>query len=102
VVAGGNPVRVQGITFGIENPETALAEAREKAYANAKIKAEQYAKMAGLTLGAPLHISEGSDMSPMPRSYAAMKEVNASDSASTPVQVGEQEVTVTVEVMFGI
>lgn len=104
VRAGGNSTRVQGINFGVDNPESALAKARDKAYANAKVKAEQYAKLAGVNLGSPLHISEGSDIpaTPMPYGEVRMMKAAMADSASTPVQVGEQEVTVTVDVMFGI
>jgi uncharacterized protein len=104
VKAGGNSTRVQGINFGIDNPESALAKARDKAYANAKVKAEQYAKLAGVGLGSPLHISEGSDIpaTPMPYGEVRMMKSAMADSASTPVQVGEQEVSVTVDVMFGI
>jgi uncharacterized protein len=104
VKAGGNSTRVQGINFGIDNPESALAKARDKAYANAKVKAEQYAKLAGVGLGSPLHISEGSDIpaKPMPYGEVRMMKAAMADSASTPVQVGEQEVTITVDVMFGI
>ena len=104
VKAGGNATRVQGINFGIENADTALAQAREKAYDNAKMKAEQYAKLAGVALGLPLHISEGNAFSPVPMPYAEMRTLKAgmADSASTPVQAGEQEVIVNVDVVFGI
>lgn len=104
VKAGGNATRVQGISFGIDKPEAILAEAREKAYANAKLKAEQYAKLAGVTLGSPLHISEGNAAAPTPVRYAEMRMMKAAvaDSASTPVQVGEQELSVDVDVVFAI
>jgi uncharacterized protein len=104
VQAGGNSTRVQGISFGLDNPDKALIEAREKAYANAKLKAQQYAKLAGVTLGTPLHISEGSDTSPVPLPYGEMRMMKTAmaDGASTPVQAGEQEVSVTVDVTFGI
>lgn len=104
VKAGGNWTRVQGINFGIDNPKAALGNAREKAYTDAKTKAEQYAKLASVTLGSPLHINEGSDIpaAPMPYGEVRMMKAAMADGASTPVQVGEQEVTVTVDVMFGI
>ena len=103
VKAGGNSTRVQGISFAIENPESALSKAREKAYANAKEKAGQYAKLAGVSLGAPLHISEGNDVSTIPMPYGETRMMSAkSASSSTPVQAGEQEVSVTVDVIFGI
>lgn len=104
VKAGGNAVRVQGINFGVENPEAALVVAREQAYANAKTKAEQYAKMAGLTLGAPIQIIEGNNIPAISAQYSEMRTMKAAmaDSPSTPVQTGEQDVTVTVDVVFGI
>ena len=104
VQAGGNATRVQGINFAIDNPSSALANAREKAYVDAKMKAEQYAKLADVSLGAPLHINEGSVFSPVPHPYAEMRTMKAAmaDSASTPVQPGEQELTVNVDVVFGI
>jgi uncharacterized protein YggE len=103
VQAGGNSTRVQGISFGIDNPESSLVKAREKAYANAKVKADQYAKLAGVSLGSPLHISEGSDIPTTPVPYGEVRMMKAAmDGATTPVQAGEQEVSVTVDVVFGI
>lgn len=103
IKAGGNPVRVQGISFGIDNPEAALAQAREKAYADARAKAEQYAKLAGVTIGRVMHIIEGGGV-PMPRPYAEMSVMRGAMAAAspTPIQAGEQEISVTVEVVFGV
>lgn len=103
VKGGGNSTRVQGVSFAIENPESALSKAREKAFANAKEKAGQYAKLAGVNLGSPLHISEGNDVSAMPMPYGEIRMMSAkSASSSTPVLLGEQEVSVTVDVIFDI
>ena len=104
VKAGGNSTRVQGVGFSIENPDSALAEAREKAFANARMKAQQYAKLADVALDAPLHITEDKDASPVPVAYGEIRAMKAAmaEGASTPVQAGEQEVTVTVDVVFGI
>lgn len=104
VKAGGNATRVQGINFSLDDANAALTEAREKAYANAKSKADQYAKLAGVSLGAPLHISEGGTNAPPPLPYAEMRMMKAgmADSASTPIQAGEQEISLSVDVVFGI
>lgn len=104
VKAGGNATRVQGISFGIDKPEAILAEARDKAFTNAKIKAEQYAKLAGVSLGSALYITEGIETLPTPVPYAEMRMMKAAaaDSASTPVQAGEQELSVDVNVIFAI
>jgi uncharacterized protein YggE len=104
VKASGNQVRVQGINLGIDNPEVALTQAREKAYANARTKAEQYAKLAGVTLDRAIHISEGAGALPISTSYPAMSLLKGvvGASAPTPIQIGEQEVSVTVNVIFGV
>lgn len=102
VNAGGNFTRIQGISFAIDNPDAALSEARDIAYKNARIKAEQYAKLANVTLGKAIYINEGG-LPPVPVPYtemSAMKSAMVSDS--TPVQAGEQEVSVTVDVVFGV
>jgi uncharacterized protein YggE len=104
VKVGGNQVRVQGINLGIDNPEVALTQAREKAYANARTKAEQYAKLAGVTLDRAIHISEGAGALPISTPYQEMSLLKGAVGASapTPIQIGEQEVSVTVNVIFGI
>lgn len=104
VKAGGNQVRVQGINLGIDNPDVALTKAREKAYANARTKAEQYAKLAGVTLDRAIHISEGTGALPISTPYPEMSLLKGAVGASvpTPIQIGEQEVSVTVNVIFGV
>lgn len=104
VSAGGNLTRIQGVNFSISNPDKALAAARELAFRDAKTKAEQYAKLAGINLGSPLHISEGTHIPPTPMPYGELQAMKAAmaESAPTPVQAGEQEVSVTVEIMFAI
>jgi len=102
VNAGGNFTRIQGISFAIDNPEAALNQAREIAYKNARGKAEHYAKLANVNLGRAIYINEGG-LAPVPVPYtemSAMKSAMVSDS--TPVQAGEQEVSVSVDVVFGV
>jgi len=103
VKAGGNAVRIQGISFAIANPESALSQARELAYKDARAKAEQYARLAGISLGRVIYVSEGG-VPPMPVPYAEMSVMKRADMAggATPVQVGEQDVSVTVDVVFGV
>ena len=56
VAAGANDIG--GINFMVSQASKLLDEAREQAVADARRKAEIYAKAAGVTLGAPLSISE--------------------------------------------
>lgn len=102
VQAGGNAARVQGMSFAVDNSMEALIQARAKAYQDAHSKAEQYAKLAGVTLGRAMHINEGSGVSPSPVSYADGAFMMKSSAPSTPVQVGEQEVSVTVDIVFAV
>ncbi len=64
VGAGANDIG--GINFMVSQASKLLDEAREQAIADARRKAEIYAKAAGVTLGAPLSISEGGSPGPMP------------------------------------
>ncbi|SJM89624.1 26 kDa periplasmic immunogenic protein [Crenothrix polyspora] len=102
VQAGGNAARVQGLNFSVDNSTAALIQAREKAYQDAHAKAQQYAKLAGVKLGKAMHISEGSGISPTAIPYVNLDLELKSSSRPTPVQVGEQDVTVSVEVIFSV
>ena len=58
VNAGGNAVQVNGISLDLEDNGKLLTAARDQAVANAKTKAEQYAKASGRNLGAVVSITE--------------------------------------------
>ena len=57
VGAGANDIG--NVAFEVSQASKLLDDAREKAVADARRKAEIYARAAGVTLGAPLSISEG-------------------------------------------
>jgi uncharacterized protein YggE len=96
VGAGANDVG--GINFMVSNASKLLDEARERAVADARRKAEIYAKAAGVTLGAPVSISEESSPGPIPyRRMAAGMPVSAA-----PVAQGEETLQVTVSVSWAI
>ena len=60
VAAGGDYTRINDLNFSIDDPSEYYDRAREKAMADAKEKAEQIAKLAGLQLGNPSYVSENS------------------------------------------
>ncbi len=62
--AGAN--RVLGLTFGIEETDALMADARQLAIDNARVQAEQLAAGLGMRLGDPIAISEGYMSSPLP------------------------------------
>jgi len=95
--AGGDNVRVNGILFSIEDPSKARAAAREKAVADARAKAEQLAKLTGVTFEAPLAVEEVSFRAPvwnMSRAEAA--------ASPTPIEPGENLVALDVHVRWAM
>jgi hypothetical protein len=94
VGAGANDI--DGINFTVSQASKLLDDARTQAVADARRKAEIYAKAAGVTLGAPLSISEGGAPVPMFRAKVA------SAMAPTPVAQGEETLSVTVNVTWAI
>jgi uncharacterized protein len=95
VGAGAN--EIGGINFVVSQASKLLDEARERAVADARRKAEIYARAAGVTLGAPLSISEQGNAAPVP--YRRMA---AGMAASAPVAHGEETLAVTVSVSWAI
>jgi uncharacterized protein len=94
--AGANDIG--GINFMVSQASKLLDDAREQAVADARRKADIYAKAAGVTLGAPLSISEQGSPGPMFRG----KMMAAAPMATTPVAQGEETLSVTVSVSWAI
>ena len=95
VGAGANDIG--GINFMVSQASKLLDDARTQAVADARRKAEIYAKAAGATLGAPLSISEEA-AAPRPVFRAKM----AAEMAAAPVAQGEETLSVTVNVSWAI
>jgi uncharacterized protein YggE len=94
VGAGAN--EIGGINFTVSEASKLLDDARIEAMADARRKAQIYAKAAGVTLGAPVSISEGGG--PMPLQFRRM----AAGLAQAPVAQGEETLQVTVSVSWAI
>jgi uncharacterized protein YggE len=95
VGAGANSIG--GISFMVSAASKLLDDAREQAIADARRKAEIYARAAGVTLGSPVSISEEGAPGPMP-----FRKMAAGMAASTPVAQGEETLQVTVSVVWAI
>jgi uncharacterized protein len=95
VGAGANDIG--GINFMVSQASKLLDDARTQAVADARRKAEIYARAAGVTLGAPLNISEGGSPGPMP-----FRKMMGGMAAATPVAQGEETLSVTVNVSWAI
>jgi uncharacterized protein len=96
VAAGANDI--DGISFMVSNASKLLDEARERAVADARRKAEIYARAAGVTLGAPLSISE--EGAPGPMSFRKM--TAGMPASPAPISPGEETLAVTVNVSWAI
>jgi len=95
VAAGAN--EVGGINFMVSQASKLLDDAREQAIADARRKADIYAKAAGVTLGGPLSISEEGASAPVYRGKMA-----APMAAGAQVAQGEETLSVTVSVSWAI
>ena len=97
VGAGANDIG--NVAFEVSQASKLLDDAREKAVADARRKAEIYARAAGVTLGAPLSISEGGD-APQPMFRAKM--VGGMPASPTPIAQGEETLSISVSVTWAI
>jgi hypothetical protein len=97
VAQGAN--QINGPMLSIDKPEAALDEARTQALANARSRAELYARALGKRVGRILSISEaGANYAPPVIMMRQAARGAAADSTS--VDPGEQSVTVSLSVSF--
>lgn len=90
---------LDGITFRVDDPSAAETQARDAAMKNARAKADALAKAAGVSITGVSSISEQSGPVPVPMAYLAGGAA-LDKAASTPVQVGTNEVDVSVSVVY--
>jgi uncharacterized protein YggE len=98
VQAGAN--RVYGITFGVENPEVLLGQARQQAMQDARARATQLANAGGAALGDVLMITEQIGGAPIP--MPVVRAEAAAGAPSVPVQPGELRFSADVQATFGL
>jgi uncharacterized protein len=93
---GGDATRINSVAYSIEDDSQLVKDARTRAFDDAKDRAEQYAQLAGLTLGNVISISESSGATPLPpptpMPRAAMEAV--------PLEPGQQSVSFSVTVIW--
>ena len=87
-----------GISFSVGEPAPVLDHARTNAMADARRKAEVYARAAGATLGPLLSIREGA--APVPRFGGEMPRMMA--ASPVPVAPGEQEFQASITVTYAL
>jgi uncharacterized protein YggE len=95
--AGAN--NIYGITFSVDDPSKLQSDARAKAIADAKARASSLAQLEGVALGDVVSVNESdSGLGPV---FAASAGVGAGGGGA-PIQPGELDVTVSVEVTYAI
>lgn len=98
VKAGGDLTQVQSLSFTIDDPTGLRNDARRKAMADARDKAEVLADAAGVSLGRPVSISETVSTPPPLMRYEAAPA--AASDTGTPIEPGEMDVAVDVTVVY--
>ena len=99
--AGGDLTRIDSISFTKEDITQEKNLAREKAVKDAQAKAQQIAGLLGIELGKPLYITESSPYMPVPGPIYGAR-ADAAGAPSTPILVGEQQLTVNVQIIYSI
>lgn len=99
VAAGGDAARLSGVQFALEDDDALRVQARERAFAAAEAKAEQYAELTGRELGAVLTVVE--DARPTGLPYAS-ESFDTAASVAVPLAPGSTEVSVDVQVRWAL
>ena len=96
VADGAN--RLDGVSFGLQDPEASMDEARRLAVADARRKATLFAEAAGVALGKVIDLTETGRATPRPQ----MMEMAAMRADSVPVAAGEVGITASVQMTFAL
>jgi uncharacterized protein YggE len=97
--AGGNASRVDGISLDLEGTGKLVSAARVKAVADARAKAEQYAKALGRSLGPATNLTEAVSTAP-PVDYSMRSDAAQAKAMPIPIAPGSQDVSVMVTVTY--
>lgn len=98
---GAGASTLDSLDFQLADPTLAADEARTAAMVDARRRATTIARAAGAKLGRVIAATEGERFAgpaPMPIARMAMK----AESASTPVESGSQEISVSLTVSFAL
>ena len=98
VAAGGDALQINGVAPFLLNGAAATEKAREAAVADAKARANSYAKYLGVSLGRVISLTE---VNAPVYNFPVMAKGAAAEDA-TQIDLGETEVTVTVTVRWGL
>jgi uncharacterized protein YggE len=98
VAAGGDSLQLSGATPFVLDNSKATAAARTAAVKSARAKAASYASLLGVKLGKVTYLIENSS----PVSYVPVMGVAKAESDATVIDLGEQDVSVSVTVKWSL
>ena len=98
VAEGAN--QINGPNLSIDKPETALDEARTKAIANGRARADLYARALGMRVVRLISVSEGTGYHVPPPMPMVMMAERAAGDASSKIDPGTQQLQVNVTMSF--
>lgn len=102
IEAGGDSSRVDGVEFGHREPGDLARAARDRAYGDARARAEQYAGLAGQALGEVRQVIEGAVSGPAPVSRQLKAMAADAYTGGVPVDAAEGVVTADVTVVWAL
>ncbi|RXG23575.1 SIMPL domain-containing protein [Leeuwenhoekiella aequorea] len=91
---------INGVNFGSSKMDTYEAEARKKAVANAKVKAQEYAGVLGQKIGKALQIAEQGTNTPQPQPMYKMAMSESMDSSQRTLAPGEMTISSKIQITF--
>ena len=100
-LTAGQDVRLQGVSFSIDNTSTLVAKARADAIKDALAQGKQLAGAAGVKLGAIRTIDDTGTQLPQPQ-FLQGGFATAARNAAVPISPGSQQLSVDVTVVFDI
>ena len=98
VASAGDALYINGVTPFVYDNSKATEAARISAVKSAKAKATSYAKLLGVKIGKIINLQESSAPSSYPISMVQAK----SDAGATQIDLGQQDVTVSVSTKWAI
>jgi len=98
---GGDYIRINSISFTVDDPTPYYEEAREKAMADAEAKAKQLADLGDVKLVEVTYISEGGLVS-VPRALYVETVPMPAMAPPTPISPGETEIRLSIQVAYSI
>ena len=98
VAAGGDNLQINGATPFVLDSTKSLEAARAAAVKSAKAKASSYAKLMGVKLGKVSYLVENS----APSNYTPVMAVAKAESDATVIDLGQQDVSISVTVQWSL